>query len=235
MQTKWIPKSVFIAAVLTLALAACQSDSSSTPDSPAASRVASVSCSAESHAKLVKATDILFSRGFDPAVTESFLYGSAEQLGCSLSSGEWREHFSKKAPAGYTFRYRRYLADVGYDIRTGKAYDLKDPAATAASFPACYSQDDPFKRCRPAYHPLSGCKLDAGWKKFCTMKESMDGCWAGAKADIITAPPSRSAQASRIQLAGATRLGGGAAATPSQTAKPRPAAAASANMCQPLD
>ena len=105
------------------------------------------------------------------------------------------------------------------EIGTGDYYDFSDPVAIAESLPDCYKTEEGYKDCRPEFHPYQvaidgterivdnflvgehSCRLDVNWKKFCTLPESLDGCWSFAKADLISAPPSRSAMQSRINLA----------------------------------
>ena len=186
---------------------------------------------------LKETVDVLFQRGFAPEQTESFVAGAAEYLSCGKDDS-WYNHFLAKAPAGYEFRYATWLGDVSSDIYTGDYYDFSDPVSIAESLPDCYKTEEGYKDCRPEFHPYQvaidgterivdnflvgdhSCRLDDNWRKFCTLPESLDGCWSFAKADLISAPPSRSAMQSRIQLARAVRVD--RAAQPRATVRKKP-------------
>ena len=198
--------------------------------------------------------DVLFARGFEPQQVESFTGSVAEYLSCGLDRS-WYDHFQAKAPPGFDHGYATWIADVSSDIYTGDYYDFSDPVAIAESLPDCYKTEEGYKDCRPEFHPYQvaidgterivdnflvgdhSCRLDANWKKFCTLPESLDGCWSFAKADLISAPPSRSAMQSRIQLARAVRVDRAAqprASIRKKPSKPRRPSSAPASAPVPL-
>ena len=205
---------------------------------PTTQQAAAPACDPLVAEALKETVDVLFARGFDPQQTESFVNGAAEYLDCGKDDS-WYKHFIAKAPAGYTFQYATWLGDVSSDIYTGDYYDFSDPVSIAERLPDCYKTEEGYKDCDPDFHPYQvamdgteritednyligdhSCRLDADWKKFCTLPESLDGCWSFAKADLISAPPSRSAMQSRIQLARAVRVD--RAAQPAATVRKKP-------------
>ncbi|SON54558.1 hypothetical protein HDIA_1017 [Hartmannibacter diazotrophicus] len=214
--------------LLTLAIAACQTQAppQQVVDNEDAEEPVLISnCSPENDAKLTKTVDVLLDRGFTPRRTESFMQTASRLLYCPGEDTGWYRHFAERVP-NYRREFFDFTGELIFDINTGRAYDYTDPVAVAKSLPACYASGEPYERCRPKYHPhypimlpkdkiadpndpwnyAQACRLDANWKKFCSLATSMDACWSEAKSDMVIVPPTTKAQESRIQLARATRV-----------------------------
>lgn len=224
-------------------LASCQSDTQVAPPVAAVDPVRAQlmeTCGPSLDEKIGRAIDVLASRGFSHEAAVNF--GSAIEIhnGCSNEYGDrmnpnpgWPAYLdAKNLPRNS--RVAGLFDAINYDIKTGEKYDYTDPAAVARKIPSCYKGGEPYKHCKPIFHPqmaatykmgpmvngeaeqIGGpraCRLTADYKRFCAMETSLDGCWSYARGDVIMLPGRKTGSEALLMLARAKRT------TSSQPAK----------------
>ncbi|SON54557.1 hypothetical protein HDIA_1016 [Hartmannibacter diazotrophicus] len=237
-------------------LAACQAGNkpasqplttSQAAANPAASQSALSYAYDDVEQEFITAIDILLDRGFEPNKIRDFIGITGSNSECAQFCPHYemvQRYLVEKSGQSLEEMWQNSSPIGGflYDIRNGQKIDRSDAVATAKAISSCYGKGNVWEECHPKYHPLQGCRLNAEWRNFCAKELSLDGCWDGAKADLVIAPPTKSSQMSRIQLASAVRVdaapntpaASAAPATPKQQAKSAKKAPAKADYCRPL-